>query len=533
MFLLKILKLSKLSSVLKATFFIGSFFLSIIANSQETLELDPDLLILLKESQNVAMQLEEGLYPDWNFRDTPVLLYKPGIQELLINFPHLPEGFEIFKGFNPLEGQSIYVRNGITYIPYDDQNTTIKIDGVKVLVVADTFSSMRNQLRGAMMNQPKSFLNEWLDNWDFIGSPIHKIGTILHEGFHVYQEQMAEEKYANEAVIADYPLLDPINNSLSVLEGLILKDALFSNNEEEVLRKRNQFVAVRNYRHSLLGPDFVEYENLNEFSEGTAKYVEFKFFSLGENIASIQEMQFVNGYKEYKSLLPEFFKNEIEDMVNIVSVNDNRFGNMYGTGPIRYKLYYLGACQGLLLDKVMPNWKEKIFDEGVYLSNLLFSSANLNSNQLNDYLEQAKLEYNYDDIYNDKLKFETEGKKLIQEKVDNIMSSVDKTLVVLDYSDYRIRGLNHTPFGITKINDDSTIYDMVPIGVHFDKDSKLISKLTFPVLIDSKEKKLYFSIDTIIEEGDRKTKLAIKEFDLFAESFNIKKEGNRIVITLE
>ncbi|TJY37773.1 hypothetical protein [Pontimicrobium aquaticum] len=505
--------------------------------SQESslLKLDPELLILLKESQNVTNQLSDQLYPNWKFSKTPVLFYKPNVQDILINFPHKPEGFDVYNGFNPLDGQTIYVRNESTYIQYDDQNTTIEIDGVKVLVVADTYSSMRNQLRGAIMNQPKEFLNKWLDDWSFIGSPYHKLSTILHEGFHVHQETLAKGKNANEGSVANYPFLDPINNSLSVLEGLILKDALLSKDEKIISKKARQFVAVRNYRQSLLDSVFVAYENLNEFAEGTAKYIEYKFYSEGENITPIDEMKYINGFADYKNTLPDFFKKEIEDMVNIVSVNDNRFGNKFGAGPLRFKLYYLGACQGLLLDKVMPKWKSRIFDKEVFLSGLLDESLSLSSNQKKAYLDKAKLEYDYDGIFKTKLEFEKEGKKVIQEKVDAIMSAPNKTLVILDYKGHKITGMNYTPFGVTKVDDNSIIYEMVPVGIYFDKVPELISKTPFPLLVNTKEERVYFSINTSIDEFTNGTtnKMLYKEFEVKATEFNVKKENNAVIITFK
>jgi len=506
-----------------------------LAFSQESsnLKLDPDLLVMLKECQNIHNQLGDNLYPNWDFKKTPILFYKPKVQELLINFPHKPEGFEEYKGFNPFENQTIYVRNDKTFFDWDDQNTTTEIDGVKVLVVADTYSSMRAQLRGAIMNQTKDFLNTWLDNWDFIGSPYHKLSTILHEGFHVYQEQLAEGKNANEGSVSQYPLLNPTNNSLSVLEGLILKDALTAKNQEAILRKAKQFVAVRSHRQSLLDSTFVAYENLNEFAEGTAKYIEYKFFSQGETLTPIDEMKYVNGFTDYKKELPNFFKRQLEDMVNIVSVNDNRFGNKFGAGPLRFKLYFLGACQGLLLDKVMPEWKEQIFDKGVYLSDLLDKATKLSDKDKKQLLNVTKTEYNYDKVFKEKLEFEREGEEIIKEKIDAILKT-NETLVVIDYSGHKFAGMNYTPFGVTKVDENSSIYEMTPIGIYFDKVPELKSKKVFPVLLNKKEQKVYFSISTNPEEfkeGVVEKLLSVKEFDFIADKITVKKENNRVLIS--
>ena len=203
-----------------------------IAFSQKVTELkiDPLLLVSLNECRSITKSLGKEIYPGWDFEKIPVLLYRPKVQELLINFPHKTRGFSEYAGFNPLKGVTIYVRNDTTFLDMDDQNTTIEIDGIPVLVVADPFSRMRNQLRDALTNRSKETATRWLDDWNFIQSPYDELQLILHEGFHVYQNRMAPEKSANEMVVSQYPLLDPVNNALYVLEGEILKDALISNN---------------------------------------------------------------------------------------------------------------------------------------------------------------------------------------------------------------------------------------------------------------------------------------------------------------
>jgi len=228
-----------------------------------------------------------------------------------------------------LGNEIIYVRNGTTLIAIDDQNTARVIDGVPVLVVADQFSRMRAQLRGVVDSRPKEGLIDWMDRWYFIRSPYDELQIILHEGFHVYQHQNAPEKHANEMVVSEYPVLDPVNNALYVLEGRILKDALLTPDPKQRLEKIKQFVAVRIFRQSQLKSNWVEYENMNEYDEGLAKYIEYKFLRLGEGIEPVKEMFFHNGFNGYSGVLGKLFEDRINDMVKIVAVDD-RFGNKFG-----------------------------------------------------------------------------------------------------------------------------------------------------------------------------------------------------------
>ncbi|MBF8247906.1 MAG: hypothetical protein HW374_706 [Bacteroidetes bacterium] len=506
------------------------------AHSQVSSELriDPLLLVSLKECRNITNNLRNGLFPGWDFRKTPVLFYRPNVQELLINYPHKPKGFSLYSGFNPLGDDTIYVRNDTTLLPYDDQNTSTEVESIRVLVVADPFSSMRNQLQD-IVERPKEWASTWLKNWQFIPNPYNKLQVILHEAFHVYQNEKAPDKGANETVVAQYPPLDPENNALYVLEGSILKDALFAQESKARLEKIKEFVAVRSYRQSRLDSSFVEYENLNEYSEGLAKYVEYKFMKIGEAIEPTTEMSFHQGFKGYRGILSKKFRVAMDNMVNIVAVNDDRFGNKFGSGPLRFKLYDLGACQGLLLDYTMPRWKERIFQPTAFLTDLLKESVALKADELKRYLDLAKEEYNYDEAFRNKVDCEKEGKKKIDEKVSSILKT-EKTLVKILYGGVtkNARVARFTPFGVTQVSKQSAIYEMVPALIIFKKGVMLDFRQAIPVLVDQEKQQIIFSIDTTPSKliPDSQNRLDIAEFSLTT-PMDIQHEANTVHIRLK
>jgi hypothetical protein len=344
-----------------------------------------------------------------------------------------------------------------------------------------------------MENYDKEFINKWLDEWNFISSPYSEIEMILHEGFHVFQDKMAPQKYADEALVAAYPLLDPANNALYALEGAILRDALMARDAAARREKAREFVAVRAHRQSRLKKEIVEYENLNEYVEGTAKYVEYKFMKTGEKVTPLPEMYFQNGFHGYQGVLAERFGKEIADMEKIVAVSDDRFGNKFGAGPMRYRLYYLGACQALLLDEAAPGWKTKIFADGVYLGDLLKSAVKLSPREMKTCLEKAKADYDYARIYQEKSLFAQEGKRRIQDKLNAILDTKD-TLVTISYARLGDKlGMAYTPFGVTQVSEGAAIYDLVPIEVHFNDKTALKLKKTIPVYIDRINKKITFA----------------------------------------
>jgi hypothetical protein len=310
---------------------------------------------------------------------------------------------------------------------------------------------------------------------------------------------------------------------------------LLANNPQSKLEAIRKFIAVRTYRQSRLDSSFVAYENLNEYEEGLAKYVEYKFMQLGEKLKPIPEMNYVQGFNGYEGVLSKKFLEEIDNMVNIVAVNDDRFGNKFGSGPLRFKLYDLGACEALLLDGIMPQWKESIFKPNVYLTDLLKQSLNLTNDQLKQYLDKAKAEYHYDEAYSNKVEFETEGKKIINEKIESIMKT-DKTLVKISYSNLTqsARVVRYTPFGVTQISKNSAIYDMIPILVYFKKDCKIDFKQAIPVIVDQDRKQIIFSSATPPSKYvcDEKNKLDLNEFS-FTYPMDIQVVNNVVSIQIK
>jgi hypothetical protein len=501
---------------------------------QTELKVDPLLLVSLKECRNIMKICGSDIFPEWNFQKTPVLFYKPNVQELLIGFPHKPQGFSEFTGISPLAGETMYYRDGATTLTVDDQNTSIPIDGIPVLVVADPLSRMRNQIRGVFMARPKEFALQWLEDWNFVQSPYRELQLILHESFHVFQHTKAPNKWPDEMALFKYPLLDPVNNAFFVLEGNILRDAFLAAPSSR-LEKIKEFAAVRNFRQSRLDPECSEYENLAEYSEGLAKYVEYKFLILVRRIEPLQEMYYHQGFHGYQGVLAKLLKDSVEDMVKIVAVSDDRFGNKFGTGPLRFKLYELGAFQALLLDEVMPFWKEKIFENGVSLSGLLKQALNMPAEELKQYLSRAKQDYKYDEALAEKIQFEKEGKRRIQEKLDSILHT-DQTLVRITYGGFTDRlGVAFTPFGVTRLSEKSAIYDMVPVKVIFKEGAVLQMKKIIPVLIDKEKKEILFVVPgpaSKFLEGEQE-KVDTDEFALSGAKISLRQEGKDIRIELK
>lgn len=518
---------------------LGIFILITAApsNAQQPTELkiDPLMFVSLKECRSITKHIGTDLFPGWQFEKTPILFYRPSVQEILINYPHKPKGFKEFKGLTLLGNEKIYYRNDTTFFDIDGQNTAFDIDSIRVLVVADRSSNLRNQLMDVALNRPKEFAQKYFDTWGFVSSAYDDIFTILHEAFHVYQHTKAPEKFANEAAVMKYPVLDPVNNALYVLEGNALRDALLSKTAKERMEKAKQFVAVRTYRQSLLDSTLVEYENLNEYAEGLAKYIEFAFAKKGTSLNPAREMNYYPEFNGYGNALTKVLEDKINKMVEFVSVSNDAFENKFGTGPLRFKLYGLGACQGLLLDELMPLWKKRIFKDKEYLSDLLKEALHLSPRELQQYLQEAKKNYNYEKAYSDKLQFEKEGQAYAQRKLDKILKT-EKTLVRISYDGFAEKAFLYrfTPFGITKVNQYQSIYDLVPLLIGFKDGVELDLKQPYPVLMDKEKKQVLFSANILPAEIKitGQNKIDNRDFILFGTNMEISVSGNIVDIRL-
>ncbi|MEM6337959.1 MAG: hypothetical protein AAF752_15415, partial [Bacteroidota bacterium] len=429
----------------------------------------------------------------WDFSETPVLIYRPGVQDVLLNIDAPPQGFRRYAGPSPLGDEPIYVRDDSTQFDLDGQNTVIELAGQWVLVVADPASSMRNSLRsfGRMDEQDQE---DWLEDWGFLSSPYGLLTLILHEGFHAFQYEQAD-KFADETVIAQYPALDAKNNALHELEGRILHAAVTDSSGSSQLETLRQFVAVREARHARLAPEIVEYELRNEFTEGLAKYIEYRFFRDGTALTPRPESYLAAGFRGYGDELDRRLSRALDFASRSIAGEIRVNGSYFGAGPIRFKLYPLGGLQALLLDEVMPGWKSRIFAPGVYQTTLLTEAAGLASFDGANALAQAKARFDYEAILADKRAFERDGRASAQEKLDAILNT-NATLVRVRYGDLvsELAGLGFTPFGVTRLDSARVIYDLVPVTVDFDETHHLSFYRARALLVDTEAQELVFSV---------------------------------------
>ena len=505
------------------------------APTESKVKIDPAMLLYLKECRRVVAAVGERIWPGWDISRTPILFYRPGVQDILIGFPHKPEGFAVLAGFNPLEGETLFVRDGKTFIDIDGQNTVREIDGVRTLVVADGPSNQRQKLWGVLQGQKPEFIQEWMDAWSFLPEPPYgQMSMILHEGFHAFQAAAAPGKEPNELAAIDYPLLDIRNNALWSLEADLIQDALLASDQAAAAAKIREFVAVRMERRTGLAEALVEYEDQEEYLEGLAKYVEYAFLRQAQGLEPAPELFYLDGFFGYGPHLEEVLTGEFRRIKDIVAANIDLTGNKYGVGPLRFRLYSSGASLAWFLDEVDPGWKADIFKPGLTLFGRLEKAEKLSPEEAARLAARARKEYDYAAIESAKAKFKAEGEKVLTEKVAGILETKD-TLVAIDYAaQEKIAGMAFTPFGVTRVGTDRVIYELVPLMGKFAGGCEFKFAQVIPVLVDKAKKEMSFVVKTAPAAflGAKGPAFKIDEFELKGCSFEVLAAGNKIRITL-
>lgn len=264
--------------------------------------------------------LGDDLWPDFDPGARPVL-YTGLDQAMLVGWPgELPDGFEPVRG---LEGA------GRSPAPS----------------------------YGALMGQGTTFTS-----LDPSYSPAAATALAVHEHFHAHQRQAAArgELFGRGERPRDvrlYPAFDTTNAALLALEGRLLAAAVRPGVDPDLLRRRvREFLVVRERRRSRLDSVLRAWERGTERNEGLAAYVAHR--TLGWLVAS--------DYRGWGKEAASEVEGRISRLERLTEVSE---------GSLRRVFYLTGSAQALLLDRLVPTWKETLVSEGGSLEGLLATAV--------------------------------------------------------------------------------------------------------------------------------------------------------------
>ncbi|MEW6746012.1 MAG: hypothetical protein AB1486_25005 [Planctomycetota bacterium] len=307
-------------------------------------------LAAIRELYHLTDTLGADLWPDFDTRTIPIAINNHDREELLVGHPKPPPEFRLREELE-LDGASVWVREGCTLYGPRGGGWAVTLGGEETAYVG-----IREE-----------------------GQPTERyLSLLLHECFHVYQKRFHKRV---EGAMAEGPEDAALNAAWLALESRILDAALrATGDDDEVRALAEQFVAVRHARRARLSDEVVRLEGEQEFNEGTATYVQARLYQLlaeHGGIAPVGEAvdPHYHGFADAAKLYDEMIAGVLPPPRTPVG--------------FFHAMYHHGMAQGLLLDRVRPEWKEEMTEAGAAPFHLLEREMPLTQDEESALVERA------------------------------------------------------------------------------------------------------------------------------------------------
>lgn len=201
----------------------------------------------------------------------------------------------------------------------------------------------------------------------------------MHEVFHEYRQVPRWKNVDNLCSSIYIPERNKEAYQLLITELAILDKADEAETKEELRSILTDFVMLRDFRYDKF--DYMKEEKKVETLEGTAQYIEYKYSSLVQD--KLMPPITVNGEK-YK-FIDVFNEKILKAFVNLNGFMDK-------------DLYYnTGAIQGVYLDKLEVEWKNRV-ENNELVYDILKDEITKNIISNSRSIEDIKNEYGYDNF---------------------------------------------------------------------------------------------------------------------------------------
>ncbi len=315
------------------------FFCDCLYSIQDTSDFSYKDKIRIREAIKIFGECGDSIWNSWSAAPFALLLVT-NENEYLINHSNPTEDFRSL-GYDSILKHEVFSRPrqfGISMLA-----TFPAVNGVLTIVVG----------------LPE---NTGLKSWDWIV-------TVLHEHFH--QLQMSRSDYYTSIDSLDLAGDDnsgmwmlnykfPYNDKVVSEQYKILiqsaKKTYLSINEADFESNLENYLSEREKFKSLLKKKDYDYFSFQTWQEGLARYTEIKIADcLKNNYVPSDEAARLNDYISLDSFDTKI-KNKLLVSADSQSLPEDE----------RICFYTLGALEGLILDKVNPDWKDLYFEEKFY-----------------------------------------------------------------------------------------------------------------------------------------------------------------------
>jgi len=336
--------------------------------------------IHLAETIHLRQAVGNSVWPGWGQADIPSIVYNEA-NAFLVGYPNPSEGWNKipdgeFQGgpWEVVAGDDFYDQPYYRQ-PLPTPETTPQAFAVLVggrwVSSLQTFDWAKIDLIQTIRGDLPAFLRPIFPYRLFVsqlvGGSDQYISLGAHEAFHAYQgiqapEKLATAENASRAFEGQYPWdsLDLQADWQAELD--MLAEALKVKDMTQTLSFAQDFLEMRAKRResASLAPELIYYEQQREWVEGLARYVELEIWRLANtsDYSPLPETSQLPDFDSYTGFETRWSR-EIDQVTRMAAdEGDGRF-------------YYSGMAQAYLLDHLMPGWKTRVFEEGIWLDELL------------------------------------------------------------------------------------------------------------------------------------------------------------------
>ena len=343
----------------------------------------------LEEAMHIREQLGDTVFPGWGQADIPAILYNEEYV-FLIGYSDPPDGWvKVPAGIQRGGAWELLSDDYVLGEPYYRQRLAEPNNSPEAFTVMvgdrwvssmPTLDWFKISLIDQIQTDLPSFVAPIFPYQLFVGQLVsgtdQYITLSAHETFHSFQGMTTPDKFADAELInqyADqYPWDDQSLQADWKTELDFLADALRSNDSTRALELTRQFLALRAARRESanLSHELIAYEQHREWLEGLARYAELETWRQAfiSGYVPLSETNALDDFKSYKGFESRWSR-ELDQI--------SRMANDAGDG----RFYYTGMAQAYLLDQLMPDWKTRVMDDGIWLDDLLKSATqSINSN---------------------------------------------------------------------------------------------------------------------------------------------------------
>jgi hypothetical protein len=297
--------------------------------------------IRIKEAMKIVSAYGDKIWNGWSKTGFPTIIVADNY-EYLISYPYTPSGFQP-AGFDSFLSSEILKRDR-------------KFD-VRFEASFPVFDSITTIVIGIPENTAAANSSRWVITY------LHEHFHQLQDGYPDYQQSIEgldlkgndssgmwmlnfKFPYEDEKVSAQFRNL----LQTSMLTVLSTSDKYFHDNYKLYLEERDKF-------KSLLSEKDYRYFSFQIWQEGLARYTEYKLIELmRDNYKCSEEFQKLKDYIPFDTLF-----NRMHDKL----LQEAMFFRLEQVKRVAF--YTLGALEGLILDRVNPNWRDRYFTDKFYI----------------------------------------------------------------------------------------------------------------------------------------------------------------------